>query len=109
MCLNILKAQSFFRPNCSDTHSLDSPRKYTVSESLKSQKSPSKDSRISSPSSKRGHVAPLNLNPPSPDPVIVHPAVVVTILRLLPGKLFKKIISINTAEKINFMCKMFFM
>ncbi|KAG1679752.1 WD repeat and FYVE domain-containing protein 3 [Nymphon striatum] len=76
---------TYDKPNYSDSHCLDSPRKHTVPECVKSKKSPSKDSNVSSPSNKRSHVAPLNLNPPSPDPVIVHSAVVVTILRLLPG------------------------
>lgn len=34
---------------------------------------------------KRSTVNTLNLNPPVPDPIIVHPGIVVAILQLLPS------------------------
>lgn len=33
---------------------------------------------------KRSNISSLNLNPPVPDPIIVHPGVVVVMLQLLP-------------------------
>ncbi|CAM1304230.1 WDFY3 (predicted) [Pycnogonum litorale] len=65
----------------------ESPRKRVLSDSTdKHQRCLSREGRSGSPPVfKRTHVSLLNLNPPSPDPVIVHPTVVVTILRLLPG------------------------
>ncbi|XP_074041175.1 WD repeat and FYVE domain containing 3 bchs isoform X2 [Leptinotarsa decemlineata] len=67
---------------------LDLFDKVNVNQSMFSAKSPplSRESSLQGENinGKRSNVNSLNLNPPTPDPIIVHPGVVVCMLQLLP-------------------------
>lgn len=68
---------------------LDLYDKPNISTNIFSMKSPpltrqSTELQANNSNSKRMNVNSLNLNPPTPDPIIVHPGVVVCMLQLLP-------------------------